>query len=140
MHLQLDHMLPHWNFLRKTASDFGWDWGPAFAPSGIYGGVQLKAYSAAHMTGLLPCLAQTGVSGFAGGLKAAGLHACQACCQLSASHHLMPPGSMSCSAVDPATAPRCACRLGWVDPCSTWPWLALPVRSDSSPTCCLAVS
>lgn len=23
------------NFLRKTSSDFGWDWGPAFIPQGI---------------------------------------------------------------------------------------------------------
>ena len=73
-------MLPHWNFLRKPASDFGWDWGPAFAASGIYGGVQLKAYSAAHMTGLLPSSVQLGVSGAVGGLKAAVLHAWQACC------------------------------------------------------------
>ena len=103
VHLQLDHMLPHWNFLRKTASDFGWDWGPAFAASGIYGGVQLKAYSAAHMTGVLPSLAQIGVSGYAGGVKAADLRAWQACSQLSASRHLMPPCSMPCSITGLAT-------------------------------------
>jgi hypothetical protein len=40
-----------YNFLRKPASDFGWDWGPAFAPSGIYGGVELVGYSAGMLTG-----------------------------------------------------------------------------------------
>jgi beta-mannosidase len=29
----------HRNFLRKAGSDMGWDWGPAFAPSGIAGEV-----------------------------------------------------------------------------------------------------
>ncbi len=38
-------MLPHYNFLRKTASDFGWDWGPALMPAGILGPVRLEAYS-----------------------------------------------------------------------------------------------
>ncbi|KAG5986374.1 hypothetical protein E4U43_005533, partial [Claviceps pusilla] len=27
---------PHRAFIRKEQSDFGWDWGPAFAPSGIW--------------------------------------------------------------------------------------------------------
>ena len=31
----------HRNFIRKPPSDFGWDWGPAFMPTGITGGVQL---------------------------------------------------------------------------------------------------
>lgn len=43
--------LGYYNYLRKPASDFGWDWGPAFTPSGIYGGVQVQAYSAAILTG-----------------------------------------------------------------------------------------
>jgi beta-mannosidase len=29
------------NFMRKAGSDFGWDWGPAFAPSGLTGEVSL---------------------------------------------------------------------------------------------------
>jgi len=29
------------NFVRKAGSDYGWDWGPAYAPSGITGGVSL---------------------------------------------------------------------------------------------------
>ena len=105
-------MLPHWNFLRKTASDFGWDWGPAFAASGIYGGVQLKAYSAAHMTGSLPSLAHMSVSRFAGGLKAAVMPAVKPAASLSASRHLVPPCSIPCSAADLASAKECACRPG----------------------------
>lgn len=41
----------HYNFIRKPASDFGWDWGPAFSPAGIFGGVSLEAYSTAYLTG-----------------------------------------------------------------------------------------
>jgi beta-mannosidase len=29
------------NFIRKAGSDFGWDWGPAYAPSGITGQISL---------------------------------------------------------------------------------------------------
>lgn len=43
--------LGYYNFLRKPASDFGWDWGPAFTPAGIYGAVELQAYSGAFLTG-----------------------------------------------------------------------------------------
>ena len=31
------------NFVRKPASDFGWDWGPSFIPSGLYGAVTLRS-------------------------------------------------------------------------------------------------
>eukprot|EP00798_Chlamydomonas_sp_ICE-L_P026906 gene26906-4522_t len=31
----------HYPFIRKPASDFGWDWGPAFAPAGIPGAVYM---------------------------------------------------------------------------------------------------
>eukprot|EP00803_Ostreobium_quekettii_P007189 evm.model.scf_973.2 EVM.evm.TU.scf_973.2 scf_973:5640-12165(-) len=48
-------MLPHYNFIRKAACDFGWDWGPAFAPCGIYGDVELHAYSHAYLTGFYAC-------------------------------------------------------------------------------------
>jgi hypothetical protein len=46
-------MLPNLNFLRKPACDFGWDWGPAFAPAGISGRVSLEAYGAPYLTGVL---------------------------------------------------------------------------------------
>lgn len=41
----------HFNFLRKPASDWGWDWGPAFAASGIHGDVQLVALNTAWLKG-----------------------------------------------------------------------------------------
>lgn len=43
-----------YNFLRKPASDFGWDWGPGFAPSGIGGPVWLRGYSAPFLAGVAP--------------------------------------------------------------------------------------
>lgn len=33
--------LPHRNFIRKGQSDFGWDWGPAYASSGIWKSIEL---------------------------------------------------------------------------------------------------
>ena len=48
--------LSYYNFIRKPASDFGWDWGPAFAPAGIYGTVEIQAYSNAILTGKAFCV------------------------------------------------------------------------------------
>ncbi|EIE20788.1 glycoside hydrolase [Coccomyxa subellipsoidea C-169] len=42
--------MSNYNYIRKPASDFGWDWGPAFAPAGLYGTVELQAYSTAILT------------------------------------------------------------------------------------------
>ena len=33
----------HRNFVRKPASDFGWDWGPSFVPTGLLGRVELAS-------------------------------------------------------------------------------------------------
>lgn len=43
--------LPDWNHVRKAASDFGWDWGPAFAPVGVAGGVKLEVHRSARLIG-----------------------------------------------------------------------------------------
>uniref|UniRef100_A0A383VEX7 Beta-mannosidase-like galactose-binding domain-containing protein n=1 Tax=Tetradesmus obliquus TaxID=3088 RepID=A0A383VEX7_TETOB len=40
-----------YNFARKPASDFGWDWGPAFAPAGLTGGVELLGFDQASLIG-----------------------------------------------------------------------------------------
>ncbi|CAM9951840.1 unnamed protein product, partial [Scytosiphon promiscuus] len=39
----------HRNFARKAASDFGWDWGPAFAPAGLPGAVSLTVTSTGRL-------------------------------------------------------------------------------------------
>ncbi|KAL0023786.1 hypothetical protein WJX77_005013 [Trebouxia sp. C0004] len=49
--MYLRHMTPHYNFLRKPPADFGWDWGPTFAPAGIYGGVVLVGHDSVYILG-----------------------------------------------------------------------------------------
>ncbi|KAJ7739497.1 glycoside hydrolase family 2 protein [Mycena olivaceomarginata] len=40
----------HRQYIRKTPSDFGWDWGPAFLPSGIFRPAYLISLSSANAT------------------------------------------------------------------------------------------
>ena len=83
--------LSYYNFIRKPASDFGWDWGPAFAPAGIYGMVEIQAYSYAIMTGAfaalsLPlCLHLTAVSMSRAKLRSP-------CCDLPFEYTTVSPG------------------------------------------------
>jgi len=42
-----------YNMIRKTASDFGWDWGPAFAGSGVWQPLRLVAFQAARLQQVL---------------------------------------------------------------------------------------
>ena len=51
--VQAPRAVPHYNFLRKPASDFGWDWGPAFAPAGL-GGVTLVGDQGLEILGAQP--------------------------------------------------------------------------------------
>jgi beta-mannosidase len=44
--------IPYRNYLRKAQSDFAWDWGPGFAPSGIWKPVELRAFDEAIITDL----------------------------------------------------------------------------------------
>jgi beta-mannosidase len=37
------------NFVRKPGSDFGWDWGPAYIPSGVYGEVSIYQSAVGRM-------------------------------------------------------------------------------------------
>jgi beta-mannosidase len=49
--------LEHRAFIRKQQSDFGWDWGPAFAPAGIWRPVRLIQFGAVMLTNVLPTVA-----------------------------------------------------------------------------------
>jgi beta-mannosidase len=51
LHAQAPGAWDVYNFLRKPASDFGWDWGPAFAPAGVHGVVELLGFDKALLTG-----------------------------------------------------------------------------------------
>ena len=44
--------LPHANFIRKWPSDFGWDWGPAIAPTGIFRNISLRWFAYARLEDL----------------------------------------------------------------------------------------
>ena len=46
-HLHYPGEIPHRNYVRKTQSDFAWDWGPAYAPVGIYRDIRIEAFSLA---------------------------------------------------------------------------------------------
>ena len=43
--------LPFRNFVRKSPTDFGWDWGPSFMPTGITGSVTLRPSKSASEEG-----------------------------------------------------------------------------------------
>ena len=45
--------LPY-NFLRKMACSFSWDWGPAMPTSGVWRGVRIEAWSGGRLGGVVP--------------------------------------------------------------------------------------
>ena len=50
-------------FLRKMQCDFGWDWGPDLAPSGIWRPAALEAWSTARIASVRPVVSVGGDSG-----------------------------------------------------------------------------
>ncbi|WIA22744.1 hypothetical protein OEZ86_009703 [Tetradesmus obliquus] len=49
-----------YTFVRKPASDLGWDWGPAYAASGIHGDIELLGFSNAVLGGSFMSQAKRG--------------------------------------------------------------------------------
>jgi beta-mannosidase len=47
-------------FIRKAAYDFGWDWGPDLASSGIWRKVEIEAWSTARLSSVRPVVRATG--------------------------------------------------------------------------------
>jgi beta-mannosidase len=42
------------NFVRKPQSDFGWDWGPAFVPTGIWKNIDIISFQDAYVDYFIP--------------------------------------------------------------------------------------
>lgn len=60
MRAQLGHMPANvyggwFNYIRKMACNFGWDWGPIVPTSGIWRGVRLEAWDYARIHAVRPC-------------------------------------------------------------------------------------
>ncbi len=51
------------NFIRKMASNFGWDWGPALVTCGIWKPIGLHSWSTARMESVRPRVTVDGASG-----------------------------------------------------------------------------
>lgn len=49
--------LPH-NMMRKSACNFGWDWGPALPGAGVWRPIYLEAWSGARLAGVRPGVVQ----------------------------------------------------------------------------------
>ena len=50
-------------FIRKAACDFGWDWGPDLASSGIWRAVELETWSVARLASVRPVVRLRGADG-----------------------------------------------------------------------------
>ena len=98
--VQAPGAIPHYNFLRKTASDFGWDWGPAFAAAGL-GSVSIEGCKGARITSM-PCLTHNSfalsifsvrsdwdLASVAAGLGSVSVEACVCTCITSVLSHAL---------------------------------------------------
>jgi beta-mannosidase len=52
------HGIPY-NYIRKMACNFGWDWGPTLVTAGIWRPIRLEAWSAARVAGVRPLVLRT---------------------------------------------------------------------------------
>ncbi len=60
-HMPYEHNLPY-NFIRKNACNFGWDWGPTLVTCGIWRPVRLEAWNTVRIAGVRPLVELTGSS------------------------------------------------------------------------------
>ncbi|GIH94773.1 glycoside hydrolase family 2 protein [Planobispora siamensis] len=51
------------NYIRKMASSFGWDWGPTLVTAGIWRPVRLESWSTARLAGVRPLVTVAGGDG-----------------------------------------------------------------------------
>ena len=61
----LPHTMPHlapWNFIRKMACNFGWDWGPVLTTSGIWQPVEIVGWDGARIAGVIPSVPSASAS------------------------------------------------------------------------------
>ncbi|MFT5424631.1 MAG: beta-mannosidase [Phycisphaerales bacterium] len=57
----LPHVYPEqqpWNFIRKEACNFGWDWGPVCPTSGVWRPARVHAWSGARIASVRPLIAR----------------------------------------------------------------------------------
>ena len=51
------------NFIRKMACSFGWDWGPTLVTAGIWRPVRLEPWSTARLAGVRPVVTVEAATG-----------------------------------------------------------------------------
>ncbi|MFI6574319.1 glycoside hydrolase family 2 protein [Nocardiopsis sp. NPDC050513] len=52
-----------YQFIRKTACDFGWDWGPTLVGAGIWRPIRLECWSTARLAAVRPLVSVEGLGG-----------------------------------------------------------------------------
>jgi beta-mannosidase len=58
-HVRYEYDLPY-NFIRKNACNFGWDWGPTLVTCGIWQGARVEAWSTVRIAGVRPLVEMAG--------------------------------------------------------------------------------
>jgi beta-mannosidase len=116
-----------YNFIRKMACNFGWDWGPTLVTAGIWRPAGLHGWGVARLAGVRPLVTVAdgaGVVEVLADIERAGIEHAGAPLVLTAT--LGPPGAgagpvASARVEVPAGADRAALRLSVPDPLLWWP-------------------